>query len=177
MISLIGLPGSGKSTIGRQLSRRISCSFFDSDQVIEQRIRCSIREYFELSGETAFRLIEQEVIDELTQRSDCVVSTGGGAVLQKSNRENLKGRCNTIYLHCAPEELFWRLRHDQNRPLLQVANPLEKLQELYAVRDPLYRETAHFVIQTGRTSVASLINLIVEQLELNNISSVRHSHE
>ncbi len=177
LISLVGLPGSGKSTIGRQLAKRLNLSFTDSDLVIEQRLGCSIREYFERNGEPAFRVIEQEVIDELTQRSDCVISTGGGAVLQQSNRDNLKTRCTTIYLHCAPEEIFRRLRHDQNRPLLQVANPLEKLQELYAERDPLYREVAHYVIQTGKPSVSNMVNLILAQLEPEGVPPARGSHE
>ena len=167
-IALIGLPGSGKSTIGRQLARKLNLEFFDSDLVIEQRLGCSIREFFEREGEPAFRTIEQEVIDDLTQRSNCVVSTGGGVVLHQTNRDSLKGRCKTVYLHCAPEEIFRRLRHDQNRPLLQVANPLEKLKELYASRDPLYREAAHFVVQTGRPSIAMLVNLIVTQLDLSD---------
>ena len=142
----------------------MSLSFVDSDQVIEQRIGCSIREYFEQEGEPAFRVIERQVIDDLTQRATCVISTGGGAVLQRSNRDNLTQRCKTVYLHCTPEEIFRRLRYDQNRPLLQVANPLEKLQELYAVRDPLYRQTAQIVVQTGRPSVSSVVNLIIAQL-------------
>ena len=167
-VALIGLPGSGKSTIGRQLARKLNLEFVDSDLVIEQRLGCSIREFFEREGEPAFRTIEQEVIDDLTQRSNCVVSTGGGVVLHQTNRDNIKGRCKTVYLHCAPEEIFRRLRHDQNRPLLQVANPLEKLKELYASRDPLYREAAHFVVQTGRPSIAMLVNLIVTQLDLSD---------
>ena len=174
MISLVGLPGSGKSTIGRQLSRRLAFAFFDSDQVIEQRIGCSIREYFERNGEPAFRIVEQEVIEEITQRTDCVISTGGGAVLHQKNRDNLKTRCKTIYLHCAPEEIFRRLRHDRSRPLLQVENPLKKLQELYAERDPLYREAAHFVIQTGKPSVSSMVNMIVAHLELEGTPPARN---
>ena len=164
----MGLPGSGKSTVGRQLGRKLNLEFFDSDLVIEQRLGCSIRQFFEREGESAFRAIEQEVVDDLTQRANCVVSTGGGVILHSANREKLKTRCQTIYLHCAPEEIFRRLRHDQNRPLLQVANPLEKLKELYAVRDPLYREAAHFVVQTGRPSIAMLVNLIVTQLDLSD---------
>ena len=164
----MGLPGSGKSTIGRQLGRKLNLEFFDSDLVIEQRLGCSIRQFFEREGESAFRAIEQEVVDDLTQRANCVVSTGGGVILHSANREKLKTCCQTIYLHCSPEEIFRRLRHDQNRPLLQVANPLEKLKELYAVRDPLYREAAHFVVQTGRPSIAMLVNLIVSQLYLSD---------
>ena len=177
LISLVGLPGSGKSTIGRHLAQRLSLNFADSDQVIEQRLGCPIRDYFERNGEPAFRAIEQEVIDELTRLLDCVISTGGGAVLHQNNRDNLKTRCKAIYLHCAPEEIFRRLRHDQNRPLLQVDNPLQKLQELYAARDSLYREVAHLVIQTGKPSVSNMVNMIAAQLELGGAQPARDSQE
>lgn len=166
IVSLIGLPGSGKSTVGRQLARRLRCSYIDSDQVLEERLGCSIRAYFEREGEERFRDMEQAVLNELTQRPDCVLSTGGGAVLRPANRESLKSRTQVVYLKSSPDELFRRLRHDTNRPLLQVADPLGRLRELYAVRDPLYRETAHFVIETGRPSVGTLVNMIVMQLEL-----------
>jgi shikimate kinase len=168
-IACVGLPGSGKSTIGRQLARRLDVRFFDSDLVIERRIGCSIREFFEREGEEAFRDIEQVVIDELTRHELCVLSTGGGVVLRQANRDNLRQRCQTIYLHSVPEEVFRRLRNDQNRPLLQVADPLARLKELYAIRDPLYREAAHFVVETGRPSVTTLVNLIVTQLELAGV--------
>jgi len=142
--------------------------FSDSDQVIEQRIGCPIREYFEREGETSFRDIEEQVLDELTQQSG-VLSTGGGAVLRESNRQRLHTRGKVVYLKSTPEELMRRLRHDTQRPLLQVGDPLQRLRELHAVRDPLYRETAHFVIDTGRPSVATLVNMIVMQLELAGI--------
>jgi shikimate kinase len=170
MISLIGLPGSGKSTVGRQLARRLQVPFSDSDHIIEQRLGCSIREYFEREGEASFRDLEQAVIDELTQTMSGVLSTGGGVVLRPPNRDNLSGRTHVIYLNSSPEELFRRLRHDKNRPLLQVADPLQRLRDLYAVRDPLYRETAHFSVDTGRPSVASLVNMILMQLELAGIA-------
>ncbi len=166
IVSLIGLPGSGKSTVGRQLARRLHCPFVDSDQVLEERLGCSIRAYFEREGEERFRDMEQAILDELTQRPDCVLSTGGGAVLRSANREALKSRSKVVYLKSSPDELFRRLRHDTNRPLLQVADPLGRLRELYSVRDPLYREAAHFVIETGRPSVGTLVNMIVMQLEL-----------
>jgi shikimate kinase len=168
-IACVGLPGSGKSTIGRQLARRLDVKFIDSDQVIEQRIGCSIREFFEREGESSFRDLEADVIDELTQLSACVLSTGGGAILRTVNREHLRKRTHVIYLHSAPEEVFRRLRNDHNRPLLQVSDPLARLRELYGVRDPLYRETAHFVIETGRPSVSTLVNMILMQLELAGI--------
>ncbi|WP_342618817.1 shikimate kinase [Rhodoferax sp. GW822-FHT02A01] len=167
MISLVGLPGSGKTTVGRQLARRLQLPFVDSDQEIEVRIGCSIREFFEREGEARFRDIEQEVLDTLTQGANKVLSTGGGAVLRPENRQHLRERGQVVYLKSTPEELFRRLRHDSNRPLLQVADPMHKLKTLYTERDPLYREVAHFVLETGRPSVSTLVNMIVMQLELS----------
>jgi shikimate kinase len=160
------MPGSGKSTVGRQLSRRLQLPFFDSDHLIEQRLGCSIREYFAREGEAAFRDLEEQVLAELAQGADAVVATGGGAVLREANRNALRAGGKVIYLRSSPEELYRRLRHDTNRPLLQVADPMAKLRTLYAERDPLYRETAHFQIETGRPSVPTLVNMIVMQLEL-----------
>ena len=169
MISLIGLPGSGKSTVGRQLARRLQLPFFDSDHVIEQQLGCSIREYFERDGEARFRDVEESVIDQLTQNPKCVLSTGGGVVLRPPNRQHLRERSHVIYLNSSPDELFRRLKHDVNRPLLQVADPLGRLRDLYTLRDPLYRETANFIIETGRPSVATLVNMISMQLELSGV--------
>lgn len=163
---LVGLPGSGKSTIGRQLGRKLGLPSIDSDTVLEQRLGYSIRDFFEREGESAFRDIEAQVIDELTLGHQGVMATGGGSVLRAENRQNLKQRGTVIYLHSSPEEVFRRLRHDQNRPLLQVEDPMARLRELYKVRDPLYRETAHFVVETGRPSVATLVNMIMMQLEM-----------
>lgn len=170
-IALVGLPGSGKSTIGRQLARRLGLVFLDTDQLIEQRLGCSIREYFEREGESSFRDIEQAIIDEVTQTHGGVISTGGGSVLRPANREHLHQRSQVVYLRSSPEEIFRRLRHDTNRPLLQVDDPLSRLRDLHAVRDPLYRETAHFVVEIGRPSAASLLNMVVMQLELAGVLS------
>ena len=169
MIALIGLPGSGKSTVGRQLARRLQLPFFDSDHAIEERLGCSIRDHFEREGEASFRDVEEAVIDELTALASGVLSTGGGSVLRPANRQHLRERGHVVYLRSSPDELFRRLRHDVNRPLLQVADPLGRLRELYAQRDPLYRETAHFVVETGRPSVSTLVNMIVMQLELAGV--------
>lgn len=163
----MGLPGSGKSTVGRQLARRLSLPFFDSDHVIEQRLGCSIREFFERESEERFRELEATVLDELTQAPASVVSTGGGSVLRPENQSRLHERGKVFYLKSTPEELFRRLRHDRNRPLLQVEDPLQRLRDLFEARDPLYRKVAHFVVETGRPSVASLVNMIVMQLELH----------
>lgn len=168
-VALVGLPGSGKSTVGRQLARRLQLAFFDSDQVIEERLGCSIRDYFEREGESSFRDVEESVIDELTAQAIGVLSTGGGSVLRPANRRHLRERGHVVYLRSSPEELFRRLRHDVNRPLLQVPDPLGRLRDLYVQRDPLYRETAHFVIETGRPSVLALVNMIAMQLELAGI--------
>ena len=166
VIALVGLPGSGKSTVGRQLARRLQLPFVDSDHAIEERLGCSIREYFEREGEDRFRDVEQDVIDTLTQKHAGVLSTGGGSVLRPLNREHLKKRGQVIYLKSTPDELFRRLRHDLNRPLLQVADPLGRLRDLFAARDGFYRETAHFQLETGRPTVSTLVNMIVMQLEL-----------
>lgn len=168
IIALVGLPGSGKTTVGRQLARRLDVPFADSDAEIERRIGCSIREYFEREGEEAFRDVEEQVLTDLS-RGEGVLSTGGGAVLRPANRQCLRNGTSVVYLRSSPDELFRRLRHDVNRPLLQVADPLARLRDLYAVRDPLYRETAQFVIETGRPSIATLVNMILMQLELAGV--------
>lgn len=169
IISLIGLPGSGKSTVGRQLARRLQVDFLDSDTIIEARLGCSIRHYFEREGEDAFRDVESQVIAELTQAASAVLSTGGGAVLRPQNRQCLRERTQVVYLKSSPEELYRRVRHDRNRPLLQGADPLKRLRDLHAVRDPLYREVAAFTIETGRPSVATMVNMIVMQFELTGL--------
>ena len=166
LIALIGLPGSGKSTVGRHLSRRLQLPFSDSDHVVEAQIGRSIREYFERDGEESFRDLEEAVIDQLTQEHKGVLATGGGAVLRSANRQRLRVRTQVVYLTSSPDELFRRLQQDVNRPLLQVADPLNRLRELHAVRDPLYRQTANFVIETGRHSSATLVNMIMLQLVL-----------
>ena len=166
LLVMVGLPGSGKTTVGRQLARRLHLPFVDSDHAIEERLGCSIREFFEREGEERFRDIESEVLDALTREHRGVLSTGGGSVLRSINRERLQSRGHVFYLRSSPEEVFRRLRHDQNRPLLQVADPQARLRDLFHTRDPLYREAAHYVVETGRPNVASLVNMIVSQLEL-----------
>lgn len=172
LVSLIGLPGGGKSTVGKQLAKRLGVRFLDADTVLEERIGMPIRSFFEQQGEAAFRDLEEQVIDELTQPAACgesaglVLATGGGAVLRPINRERLRSRGTVVYLRSTPEELYRRLKHDTQRPLLQVADPMAKLRELYAQRHPLYEQTAHYAVDTGRPSVSSLVNMILMQLDL-----------
>ena len=136
---------------------------------VEQRLGCSIRDYFEREGEAAFRDVEQQVLAELAASVQGVVATGGGAVLREANRRALQDHFHVIYLRSSPEDLLKRLRHDTKRPLLQVADPLARLRELHDQRDPLYRATAHSIVDTGRPSIAMLVNTIVMQLELSGI--------
>jgi len=171
LIIFVGLPGSGKTTIGRQMGRRLGLPFLDSDSVIEQRLGCSIREFFDREGEERFRDIEQNVLDDLSKYHHGVLSTGGGAVLRPLNRQNLHTRGKVVYLRSTPEEVFRRLKHDMQRPLLQVNDPQEKLRALFNARDPLYRETAHFVFETGRPSINRLLNTIIAELDLDGFDT------
>jgi len=165
VLVLVGLPGSGKTTVGRQLARRLAIPFVDSDHAIEDRLGCSVREYFEREGEDRFRDIESEVIRDICRNHTGVLSTGGGAVLRAENRQYMRERGHVFYLRSSPEEVFRRLRYDQNRPLLQVADPMARLRDLFETRDPVYKEAAHFVIETNRPSVSALVNMIIRQME------------
>ena len=169
----MGLPGSGKTTIGRQLARRLGVSFVDSDHVIEERLGCSIREFFAREGEDSFRDVEEQVLDDLSQHLEGVMATGGGSCLRPNNRQRLHERGQVIYLRSTPEDVYRRVKHDTARPLLQVDDPMGRLRTLYETRDALYRETAHFVIETGRPSVSTLVNMILMQLELSGAVPVR----
>ncbi|EHR70025.1 shikimate kinase [Burkholderiales bacterium JOSHI_001] len=169
LISLVGMPGSGKSTVGRHLARALGWRFIDSDTEIERHIGGSIRAFFEQQGENAFRDLEQATLAELARSDAAVLATGGGSVLREANRQALRAGGKVVYLRSSPEELFRRLRHDRQRPLLQVADPQRRLRELFQQRDPLYRDAADFIIETGRPTVGTLVNMILMQLELAGV--------
>lgn len=156
--------GAGKSTIGRQLSKQLGMPFHDSDQVIEQRTGVDIPLIFELEGEAGFRRRERAVIDELTRLDGIILATGGGAILASDNREHLASRGKVIYLHASVSQQLKRTGKDRNRPLLQTANPRKKLEELMAIREPLYRECADIVIDTDGMRVADVVRQIVKYL-------------
>ena len=163
---LVGMPGAGKSTVARQLGRRLGLLVADTDAVIEARIGGTIRDFFAREGETAFRDLEEQVLAELIGGVPKVLSTGGGVVLRRANRERLRRGGTVIYLRISPEHLFRRLHKDTKRPLLQVDDPLAQLQKMYAERDPLYRECAHFTLDAHGTSLVMLVNRVVMQLDL-----------
>lgn len=165
------MPGSGKSTVARQLGRRLALPVVDTDAVIEARIGGTIRDFFACEGEAAFRDLEQQVIAELTGGAPKVLATGGGAVLRRANRECLRAGGTVIYLRVSPEYLFKRLRQDTKRPLLQVADPLARLQTLFVERDALYRECAHFTLDAHGVSQAMLVNRVVMQLDLMQLGA------
>ena len=173
-LALIGMPGCGKSTVGRHLARHLGLRFVDADTELESRIGMPIRAFFETHGEAAFRDEEQAVIEEVTQRRACVVATGGGSILRSANREALHARAHVFYLRASPEDLYRRLRHDTRRPLLQVADPLARLRELYRERDPRYRRTAHYVIEAARPTVPALVSMILMQLEVAGLLDPAH---
>ncbi len=161
-IFLVGLMGAGKTSVGRSLAKRMHKSFYDMDHEIERATGVKIPLIFEIEGEAGFRMRESRALAELVRHKDIVLATGGGVVLSEHNRWLLSEHGTVIYLRAAPRDLWQRTRHDKNRPLLQTDNPLAKLQELFEQRDPLYREVAHLVVDTGSQSVG----LLTHKLEL-----------
>jgi len=163
-IFLVGLMGAGKTTIGRLLARRLNRCFIDSDHEIEARTGASVPWIFEIEGEASFRRREADVIRELTAQRGLVLATGGGAVLNPESRRLLAERGTVIYLRASVNSILTRTSHDKNRPLLQTADPRRKLEDLTAQREPLYREIADLVIDTGRPNVQSMVQTILDQL-------------
>jgi len=157
--------GAGKTTIGRGIARRMKRPFYDSDQEIELRCGVSIAVIFDIEGEPGFRARETLVIEELTGLSEIVLATGGGAVLDERNRARLAARGTVVYLHACAQDLYLRVRHDKNRPLLATPDPRTKLETLYAERDPLYRQIADLVVETGTQSAHTLARQVLARLE------------
>lgn len=177
-IFLVGLMGAGKTTVGRILAKRYDRVFHDSDHELEARCGVKIPVIFEIEGEVGFRKREETTIADLTALSNVVVATGGGAVLSAASRELLQSRGVVIYLRGSPEHLFERTRHDRNRPLLQTADPLARMRELYRQRDPLYREVADIIVDTGRQSVSNMTRVLCEKLDrlLATFSEIKTDH-
>ena len=162
---LVGMMGAGKTTVGRLLARQLKRAFYDSDEEIERRCGVRIPVIFDIEGEAGFRTREAQAIAELCAIDGVVLATGGGAVLAEENRRRMAAHGTVVYLHARPGYLWQRVRHDRNRPLLAAPDPQKKLEELYAVRDPLYREVADIVMDTGRQSVQTLTKDLLARLE------------
>jgi len=162
-IYLVGLMGAGKTTIGRQLARRLGRNFYDSDHEIVERTGVPIPTIFEIEGEPGFRRREQQTIAELSKMRDIVMATGGGVVLDPENRRCLRDSGWVVYLNVPPLMLYQRTRNDRNRPLLQVEDPLARLESLHAERDPLYRETANLVVEGGQLVAAGVVQYLIRE--------------
>jgi len=159
--------GAGKSTVGKVLAKKLGRRFLDADHVIEERCGVKIPVIFEMEGEAGFRKREAQTIHEITAEHDIVLATGGGAILSPENRQILSERGTVIYLHANPVELWHRTKGGEGRPLLQNGDARKILENLYSIRDPLYREIADHVIETGKPSVNQLVNTLIMQLELS----------
>jgi shikimate kinase/3-dehydroquinate synthase len=171
-IFLVGLMGSGKTTIGRVLAKKLNKRFIDSDHEIEARTGVSIPVIFEIEGERSFRQREADVIRDLTARQDIVLATGGGAILNPENRRYLKSRGTVIYLRASTQSILQRTAHDKNRPLLQTVDPRKRLEELARQREPYYQEVADLVVETGRPNIHGIVQSILTQLEARQGSSL-----
>jgi shikimate kinase len=159
--------GAGKSTVGKMLAKKLDRRFLDADHVIEERCGVKIPVIFEMEGEDGFRKREAQTIKDITAAQDIILATGGGAVLLPDNRKLLNERGTVIYLHANPMELWHRTKGSESRPLLKNGDAKKILENLYAIRDPLYREIADYVIETGKPSVNQLVNTLIMQLELS----------
>jgi shikimate kinase len=162
---LVGMMGSGKTTMGKTLARHLDKTFVDSDEEIQKRTGVTIPHIFDVEGEAGFRQRETAVICDLVGRENMVLATGGGAVLVEQNRAMLQRNGIVVYLKASVHDLWQRTRHDRNRPLLQTEDPRAKLNELFQQRDPLYREVADIVIQSGKQSVHSMLLHLADEIE------------
>lgn len=162
-VYLVGLMGSGKTTIGRILAKRLGLAFMDTDREVEERTGVSIPTIFEIEGEDGFRKRECQVVEDCAKLSSTIVATGGGVVLRPENRESLTRSGFVVYLNVPPRVLWERTRVDKNRPLLRVDDPLTKLQQLFAQRDPLYREVADLVIDGSRINAQGVTQILLKE--------------
>jgi shikimate kinase len=157
--------GVGKSTVGRALASALGKAFKDSDHEIEARTGAAIPLIFEIEGEAGFRQRESAVIDELTQLANVVIATGGGAILNETNRHHLRDRGIVVYLHAPLSTLLERTRHDRGRPLLQTDDREGVLRRILEQRDPLYREAAHIIVETTQRPPAAVTREIVKKID------------
>ncbi|MDX1432565.1 MAG: shikimate kinase AroK [Gammaproteobacteria bacterium] len=163
-IYLVGPMGAGKSTVGRQLAKALGKEFVDCDKELEQRTGVTISLIFEVEGEEGFRKRERAMLEELAERDDVVLATGGGVVLDEANRALLRSRGYAIYLNAPLELLIERTARDRDRPLLQTEDPQATLAKLVSERDPLYRQVADMTVKTNRRTARHVVKEIVRRL-------------
>ena len=156
--------GAGKSAVGRQLARQLHLEFVDSDEEVETRTGVDIPFIFEKEGEAGFRKREATVIDDLSQRDGIVLATGGGAIMDPQNRNNLGARGLVVYLHTSVDQQLSRTRKGRDRPLLDNDDPRAVLETLMAAREPLYREIADLTVDTDGRKVRAVVDEIIERL-------------
>lgn len=161
---LVGMMGAGKTTLGRHLARHLDREFMDLDHELEHRCGVSIADIFDIEGEAGFRKRETAALDHCTRLPGIVLATGGGAVLAPENRAYLKQRGLVVYLRASADELYKRVARDKNRPLLQTANPQQRLIELLAQREALYVEVADIIFDT--TAIGAVPTVVKQLLEL-----------
>lgn len=178
-IYFVGLMGAGKTTIGKLLAKHLGKTFYDTDLEIEKRTGVKIPVIFELEGEAGFRKRETAVLQELSQLSNSVIATGGGAVIADENRALLREGGMVIYLRANVNDLWHRMRNDKHRPLLQNVDIRAKLEQLYNERNPLYTQTATHIFDTGNQPVAGILSQIEQLLsELKNqTTSLNNKHK
>lgn len=164
-VYLVGPMGSGKTTIGQRLAGKLGLDFFDSDHEIEARTGASINLIFDIEGESGFRERETRMLRELTAREGVLIATGGGAVLADVNRGLLRSTGTVVYLKTPVRKQLNRLRRDRSRPLLQTRERAEKLEELAAIRNPLYEEVADLVFPARSGSIEKTVQKICRALE------------
>lgn len=158
-IILIGPMGSGKTTVGRQLSKRLRMDFVDSDHMIEERCGVSIATIFDIEGEDGFRIRETKMLKELCERNGTVLATGGGAIVSEENRILLR-KGYVVYLKTSIETQLARTQKNQNRPLLENVDAQEKLEELMRDRGKLYEQEADLTVTSGDRVVSKVVEEI-----------------
>jgi len=163
-IILIGPMGSGKSTIGNILAKKLHRDFRDSDHFIEEKTGVDIGRIFDVEGENRFRDRESNALIELLGLDSQVVATGGGSVLRKENQALLISSGFIIFLDTTVNQQLHRLRRDKKRPLLQTDNPRQRLEALFDERRPIYLDLADLAVKTDRKSARKLASEIINQL-------------
>ena len=160
--------GSGKTTLGKILSKKLDKIFYDSDQVIEEKLGVDVSMIFEYEGEEGFREREKDILQELVSKKNIVLATGGGIILSKSNRDLLSENGIVIYLKSNQKDLILRTKNDKTRPLLKNGNIELIIKKLCKEREPLYEEIADFEIMTKNKRVHEVVNEIIRIIKLNS---------